>query len=87
MSLYIRSCLIFMLSANAIICRSIKSNTVATIIDAANESNVTFDDMVLISSTEATPRTFDICEEFDDQNEFETLKLRDRGITVVMRLA
>lgn len=70
-----------MFIVNEIICRSI---------DVAKRTNssTTIDDVVITTTTtaEPTPRTFDICEYFDDKNEMDVLKLRDRGITVVTKL-
>ncbi|XP_031618154.1 uncharacterized protein LOC116337615 [Contarinia nasturtii] len=66
-------------------CRSVESNTVPTIIDAANQSNITIENMVLSNSTEPTPRTFDICEYFVDQNELNTLKWL-RQVTLLSKL-
>lgn len=78
---FIRFCFVFMLIVNEIICRSI---------DEANRTNVntTIDNVVITTTTtvEPTPRTFDICEYFNDKNEMDVLKLRDRGITVVTKL-
>lgn len=67
-----------------IICRSIET-TMTTIIDSAGESNSTVRNVVL-RTTEPTLHSFDLCEYFADQDEFETLKLRNRGITVVMKV-
>lgn len=73
-------------------CRSVDSYTVSTIIDDANQSsvNTTMGDILMTTitttTTEQPPRTFDICEYFEDQNELDVLKLRDRGITVVSKL-
>lgn len=85
---FIRLCFVFVLMVNEIICRSIDSNTVPTIIDDANQMNVTstMADVIMTTITEPPPRTFDICEHFNDQNEMDVLKLRDRGITVVTKL-
>lgn len=82
---FIRLCFVFVLMVNEIICRSIDSNTVPTIIDDTNVTS-TMADMMMTTTTELPPRTFDICEHFNDQNEMDVLKLRDRGITVVTKL-
>lgn len=84
MSFFIRSCIIIVLSVNEIISRSIESNTVPTIIDITNQSNATIGK--LFDATEPSPRQFDVCEYFDHHQESDGLRLRDRGITVVMKL-
>lgn len=74
-----------MLSVNEIISHSIESNTVPTIIDITNQSNTTIGKH-LFDATEPSPRSFDVCEYFDHHEESEALRLRDRGITVLMKL-
>lgn len=80
MLIYCRFCFVFIFIVNEIICRSI---------DVANRTNVstTIDNAVITTTAtaEPTPRTFDICEYFDDKNEMDALRLRDRGITVVTK--
>lgn len=92
----IRLCFVFMLIVNKIICRSIESNTVSTIIDDVNQFNVSttmttptttmMDAVLLTTTTESPARTFDICEYFETDNEIDVLKLRSHGITVVTKL-
>lgn len=76
--------LVSLLSVSGISCRSIDSNTVPTIIDADHPSNITLVDHIT-STSEPTPRSFEICEYFDE-GESSAVKLRGKGITVVMKL-
>lgn len=87
MSFCMQTCLIFILSVNEIVCRSVESDTMPTIVDAVNQPNNTMSNR-LSSTTEPPPRSFDICEEFgsDDDGNGNSLKLHDRefAVTVVM---
>lgn len=85
MGLYIQLYFVYMFISNEIICRSIDSKTVPTIIDVANQSNDTMGNS-LFSSTETAPISFDICENFDYNDEIEELQLRGHGITVMTKL-
>lgn len=89
MSMYIRTCFIVVLSANEIICRSVESSTMSNSIDAVNRPNITLPNG-LLNTTDPAPRSFDICEKFENDNgDAESLILHDREfvVTVVMKLS
>lgn len=79
--------LVFALSvvARVIMSRSIDAKTSPTVIDVNNQAKVTIDNHFLLNSTETTPHLFDICEHVEFHNE-PNIQIRDRGITVIMKL-
>lgn len=77
-----QSCFLFILSVNEIICRTVNLSTVSSI-DVTDQSNVSISNNVIDATETTTTRQFSICEHFHGS---ENLKLRDHGITVVMKL-
>lgn len=70
--------LLVLLMRNEILCRTLDSKTMASVIGVFNQSNATIN---IANSTEAY--SFEICELFGDMDQ---LKFRDQGITVITKL-
>lgn len=88
-------CLIFAILAHEIICRTIDSKTVPTVINALNQSKTTMENTTESSttttstisspSTSTASNSFDICEYFDT-NDAPDFRFHEHGVTVIMRL-
>lgn len=70
--------LLVLIMRKEILCRTLDTKTMASVIGVFNQSNST---MNISNATESY--TFEICESFADSDQ---LKFRDQGITVITKL-
>lgn len=86
--------LVFAILAHEIICRTIDSKTVPTVINVLNQSkailenrlsNTTESSTAIPMPTSTASNSLDICEYFDSTDE-PNFRFNEHGVTVIMRL-